>query len=133
MADLEKGIEARFAAHGLGALAGTPPRVYNVKAAQQPSPLPYIVFTELTVIRRHAMGVDTGVLETPVRVTTRAITLAEARLVDEQVRLCFSRFRGTVAGVVIQDTLIEGTEPDFDPDLAVHEVHTDLTFFSEGV
>ena len=131
MADLEEAIVARVVAHTLGGLVGATPRVYNVKAPQK-ALLPLIVFGDLTVVRRHTMGVDSGVLEIPVRFTVRANSLNEARLVDAQLRDCFSRFRGAVGGVTIQDTLVEGTAPDFNPDLDSWEVETDITFWTAG-
>ena len=131
MPDLEEAVAARLVAHGLGNLVGTPPRAYNVKSPQAPL-LPYVVFRDVAVVRRHAMGTDAGVLETPVRFTVRANTLDGARLVDTQLRECFARFKGTVAGVIIQDVLIEDTVPDFNPDLDVWEVETDATFWSVG-
>lgn len=129
MAELAEALVTRMADHGLGGLVGS--RFYNLKAPQSPT-YPCVVFEEVTAVRRHAMGADAGVIEAPIRFTSYATTLLEARSVDAQVRACFQRYSGTSALVVIQDSIVDGSEPDYDHDVNVFSVTTDITFWYVG-
>ena len=100
---VEKAVKARLNAHaGTAAIVGT-----RNHPLERPSggALPANVYQVITDLPVHAMGVDAAVREARVRIFSYAGSYGAAVELSEQVRLGLSRFRGTSASVVIQDSL----------------------------
>lgn len=123
---MEEALYARLTAHaGLTALIAT--RVYP-KQIPQGAALPAVVFERIAARRHHAMGADAGVATPRFRVTAWARAAAgksayeNVKDVAAQVRAALSRFRGTVAGVVIQDVLLEGETDISEPNTEIQGV-----------
>jgi hypothetical protein len=90
---------------------------------------PVCVYHEISSERDSAMSVDTKVVHARVQIDCWDTTRIAVRDLNEQVRLCFQRWRGTVAGVVVQDTFID-SQDDYAPELVdgvlLHRRSTDL-------
>lgn len=112
---LETAIKARLdGVAGLKAHVGK--RNYAVTRPAN-GKLPATVFRVLSTRPVHAMGSDAGYQEARIEVSSFAETFTKTRLVDEQVRLALSRFRGTLGGTVIQDILEVSVNDIFHPEV----------------
>ena len=93
---------------GLSALIGT--RLYDVQAPQNTA-MPYVTYQLVSAERHHVMTRDT--LGRPrVQFDSFGATREVAENVNAQVIACFNRWKGTVASVVIKDTVIESDGVD---------------------
>lgn len=100
---LQATVTRLLAVPAVTALVGA--RVY-AEYAPESATVPYLVVQATAAVRAAAMGVDAGVLETTLEVTCVAGS-AEARdALGEAVRGAVQRYRGTVAGVTVQDTFV---------------------------
>ena len=97
---------------GLTALIGT--RFYNVQAPQQTA-MPYVTFQIVSADRVHVMGRDT--LGRPrVQMDSWGHDRQEAENVNAQVVAAFNRWSGTVASVVVKDTVTLSDGIDIEAD-----------------
>jgi hypothetical protein len=100
---------------GLSALVAT--RIYPMLLPQEPQ-YPAVTYAFVSGVPVAAMGADTGVTRKRLRVTAWSKTYAEMTSVADQVRLCLERWRGTVGGVVIQDTYVDNDSLDLFDDIS---------------
>ncbi len=116
---IEEAVYSRLSTFaGLTALVGAPPndRIYRVRLPQDVT-LPAVRFAKVAVERIGAMGADPGLARARYQFSCWANDPDQARDVAEQIRAALQRWRGTEAGVVIQDSFFE-TEVDlFEPDV----------------
>lgn len=77
--------------------------------------LPAIAYQRISGTREETMGVRATLKHARFQLTILGSTYAEALAVDAACEEAFDRFRGTVAGVVIQDTFIENQADGSDP------------------
>lgn len=120
MSTIDEALVARAAAFaGLTGLIGAQPnmRFFPADAAIQSGSRPYVVYQLISAPREHAMGVDPGMVRARFQLTCWGDTSTSARDAGDQVRLCFSRFRGTLVSVEILDVFVAneqdlGREPD---------------------
>jgi hypothetical protein len=92
---------------GLGALVGT--RIYPRMLPQDPA-YPAVSWFKVSAPRESAMGSDPGLVHARFQVSSWGLTLLNTRDTAEQVRLALQRYRGTLAGTVIQDIFIENED-----------------------
>lgn len=115
----------------LPGLIGT--RCYPVLLPQDPQ-YPAIVFQRISMPREHAMGTDPGIAHPRFQLTAYDKTRAAAQALADAIRHDFSRWRGTIGSVVVQDTFVENqvdlprddlleVHPEV-VDLVVHHVET---------
>lgn len=131
MAHLEVALFSRLSTFaGLTALVGT--RVYPAPLPQS-AVLPAVTFRKIDGPRVSAMGSDTGLTHPRYQIdcfaetTTGKTALLGALDLAAQVRAALQRFRGTVAGVVIQDCFIaDERDIERDPLTAVRGRSLDL-------
>jgi hypothetical protein len=116
---IDDALVARAAAYAnITALIGTTPvRFYPAGTASQNATRPYAIYQLISGPRAHAMGADPGMVRARFQLTAWGDTSTSCRDVGDQLRACFSRFRGTVLGVVIDDVFVENErdgsrEPD---------------------
>lgn len=120
----EAAVYARATAHaGLAALVGT--RVYPSNLPQSPT-LPAVAYTRISRSRESVMGIDTDLARGRYQLTVFAPTYLVAKLVLEQIRAAFQRYRGTSAGVVVDETFIENDRDGYDPTLGLHAPSIDI-------
>lgn len=84
--------------------------------------LPLVVYQRIGTDRISAMGSDTGLALAEMQVTSWATTPKAARDVKEQVRGALQRWRGTVAGVEVQDSYLDLELDRFDDETKAHGV-----------
>ena len=76
---------------------------------------PAVSYSKVSVERVRAMGADPGLALARFQVSCWATTYAAVRDVGEQVRAALQRWRGTVEGVVIQESFFENEVDLFEP------------------
>ncbi len=88
---------------------------------------PALAVVRVSMPREHAMGTDPGIAHPRFQLTAYDRTRAGAQTLADAVRKDFSRWRGTVGSVVIQDTFVEN-QVDLPRDdlLEVHPVPVDI-------
>lgn len=112
MAELEQAVYSRLTGHaGLAALVGS--RVYPLVLPQRPT-LPAVTYQRVEALRQSAMGVDTGLASARVQVDSWATTYAGSKGVAAQVRAALQRWRGTEAGVTVEDAFLERDQDLFE-------------------
>jgi hypothetical protein len=121
---IDDALIARAAAYGnLTALIGTSPmRLYAVDAATQNAARPYVTYQLITDPREHAMGSDPGMVRARFQLSCWGDASTDCRTVADQLRACYSRFRGTLLGVEILDVFVQG-DPDLGRDPATRLYH----------
>lgn len=122
MSSIDDALVARAAAFGgLTALIGTLPnmRLYPADAASQNATRPYVTYQLISGPRAHAMGVDPGMVKARFQFTCWGDSSTDCRSVVDQVRACYSRFKGTISSVVIDDIYVEN-EQDLGRDADTH-------------
>ena len=135
MALLEEAIYTRLSGFaGLTALVGT--RIYPDDRPHG-ALLPAVVFGLVTEIRHSALGTDTPI----VRATYQFSCFAGGPGVDNgslvsvnvkrQVQLALQRFRGTVAGVVIQDCFLQNAVALRELEIDVNHIAVDVEIIYE--
>jgi len=103
VAALEEAMVTQVAASaGLVALIAA--RFYPQMVPQKPT-YPAVTYQVVSAPRESNMGVDPGIVNARVQFSAWGTTWKSARDVAEQLRLAFQRWRGTVAGTEIMDTL----------------------------
>lgn len=121
MSTIDDALIARAAAFaGLTALIGTQPdmRLYPADSAPQGGVRPFVVYQQISPTdRAHAMGSDPGSVKARFQFTCWGDTDTSCRDVGDQVRACYSRFRGTISTIVIDDIFVDnehdlGREPE---------------------
>lgn len=129
MADLEQAVYTRLTTFApLVALVAD--RVYPGSATQG-AEYPFVTYQRISTPRFHAMGVDATTAGARFQLNVYARTenntaYGGAKTVAAQVRAAMRRWKGTVAGVVVQDTMLEN-EMDLEaPDDRVHGVAIDI-------
>lgn len=121
---IEESLFTRLSTHaGLSALVSA--RIYPLILPQKPT-LPAVTYTRVSGERVSAMGADTVIARPRFQVSCFASTYASARAVAAQVRAALQRWRGTVGGVVIQDSFIESEIDLYEDDTKLY--HTALDF-----
>lgn len=120
MSTIDDALIARAAATaGLTALIGAQPnmKLYPHDAVSQNATRPYVAYQLISGPREHAMGSDPGMVRARFQFTCWGDTDTSSRDVADQVRLCYSRFRGTLLGVEIMDVFLDNEHPlGRDPD-----------------
>ncbi len=100
-------------------------RCYAFKLPASPT-FPAMTFQRLKTTREHAMGSEPSIAHPEFQLSAFDTTRAGAQTLAEAIRKDFSRWRGTVLGVVIQDTLLEDQlDGPFDSVNSSHEVQVD--------
>lgn len=108
----------------VGPLIGT--RCYPVTLPQAPS-YPAMTYQQISEPRAHAMGSDPGLVHPRFQLTAFAKTRTAAQDLAAAIITDFSRQRGTIAGVTIQDILVEDRHDlPWDPEVEVHMVPVDV-------
>lgn len=127
MSLIEEAVANRLSTFGgLTALVGTtPPRIWPVLLPQNPV-YPAVTYQVISAERTSAMGADTGLRQTRIQVSSWAPKYADVKAVKEQVRAALQRWRGTVLGVVVQDTFIENESDFFDPEIPMYHSPIDV-------
>jgi hypothetical protein len=113
MSTIDDALVARAAAFGaLTALIGSGAnmRFFPAGAAPQNATRPFVTYQMVSGPREHAMGADPGMVRGRFQLTAWDDTSTGARNVGDQLRACFSRFRGTVSSVVIDDIFVENEQ-----------------------
>lgn len=114
---IEESILTQAAASsGLTALIGSAPMRLNPQLLTQDPTYPAVTYTLISAPRESVMNADPGLVSARMQFSAWSATYKEARNVAEQLRVAFQRWRGTVGGVEILDTL-EWDEHDAPPDL----------------
>lgn len=109
---LEAALVARVAAtSSLVSLIGA--RCFPVLVPET-AMLPAIAYSLVSDVREEVMGVNAGLRHARVQLTILANTYAQALGIQAACEMAFNRYRGTSAGVVIQDTFIENTAAGLD-------------------
>ncbi len=100
-------------------------RCYAFKLPASPT-FPAMTFLRLKTDREHAMGTEPLIAHAEFQLSAFDSTRGGAQALAEAIRKDFSRWRGTVLGVVIQDTLLEDQlDGPFDSVNSSHEVQVD--------
>ena len=108
MADLCEAFRTRLTEHaGTAALIGT--RAFFDHLPKGPT-LPAVVVQQISGRPVPAMGADTGNNSGRVQTDAYAATRAGAQLLGAQMRAALKRYRGTVAGVEVDDVFLEDEE-----------------------
>jgi hypothetical protein len=131
MASVDEALTARLAAvPALTALVGT--RIYW-KKLQQNTLYPALTYQKISRGPGvSAMGKDSGLVRPRYQITSFGKATATkgpkqvALEVAKQVRLALQRYRGTVAGVEIQDIFVDDERDSDDPVTEVAAVQTDV-------
>ncbi len=125
-ATVEDAVFSRLTAFaGLTALIVS--RIYPVRIPQNPT-YPLASYQKISDVPEHAMGADAGVRRARVQVSAWAPAYSDAKDVAVQVILALSRFRGTIAGITIQEIFFENeVDLGFDLDAQVHQIADDFT------
>ncbi len=113
---------------GLTSLVGT--RIYPVQLPQDVT-LPAVVYTRISSEREVAMGKDPGIARPRFDVSAWATTFDSSRAIAEQIRLALERFRGTEAGIVIQDIFVEAENDVFDSTSITYHAAIDFEVIHE--
>ncbi len=129
---IEKAVKARLDAHA-GTSALVSDRNYPLERPSD-SALPANTYELIGDVPFHAMGSDAAVREARVRIHSYGSTYPSAVETSEQVRQALSRFRGTSASVVIQDSLEDDMLERYDSEVGVGVFHRarDFRIFYEG-
>lgn len=134
------GIEEAFvtileADAGVNALVGTgdDSRIFPNEIPQR-MPMPAILYTLVNLETDHAMGVDTGLVNASYQFSCYDEgddKYDGAKALVAVVKTALSRFKGTSAGVVIQDVLHDGETDLFDSTLERDGRAVDFIFWFE--
>lgn len=121
---IAEAIYARLdGAAGLTALVSH--RIYPVQAPQAAT-LPYVIYREVSAERISAMGADTGMVRPRYQVSVFASSWSSAHAVATQVRLALQRFRGTSAGVTIEEIFMQNSLELTDDEIEVKHIAMDF-------
>jgi hypothetical protein len=101
-------------------------RIYPVVLPENPT-YPAVTYQRISAVRASAMSTDTGLVQTRVQVSIWSTLYSEAKSVKEQVRAALQRWRGTVLGLVIEDTFIENETDLYQPEIPVYHLPVDAT------
>lgn len=131
---IEAAIYSRASGHaGLSALVSS--RIYPMGEVPQNPVLPFVAWRRISTQRQWAGGSDAAVVSARFQFDAVAASFIECRLLAAQIDAAFRRWRGTLAGTTVQDSLFE-TEIDLhEPDAGLSgEFHTaiDYRIFYEG-
>lgn len=130
MSTIDDALVARAAAFsGLTALIGSAPmRLYPVDAATQNALRPYAIYQLISGPREHAMNADPGMVHARFQFSCWGDTSTDAKTLADQVRACYSRFRGILLGVELLDVFVDN-EHDLgrEPDTRLYHRAVDLT------
>lgn len=124
MSQLEEVLASRlttFAA--LTALVG--PRIYPVVLPQTPT-YPCVTYQRISTTRESAMGVEVGIAHARVQCSAWAQTYTAAKGVKEQLRAALERWRGTVLGVVVQDSFFLNELDLYEADVRIWHLPVDF-------
>lgn len=123
MAVLEEAIHARLAATaGVTAITGS--RIYN-QVLPQNATLEAITVQRISTVRESAMGTDPGQAWARIQVCSWATLHGEARVLAEAVRAALQRWRGTVAGVEVEDSFLINELDRYEDEREIHRVLQD--------
>lgn len=124
MATIEDAIFTRASGFaGLSALIGS--RVYPRRLPEGVT-LPAATYGLVDDVEPQAMGAGSGVTTARVQFTAWADTFDVARDVAVQLRQAFRRWRGTVSGIEVQDSLPAGRSEDHNPEAGLFWRHLDF-------
>lgn len=124
MAHLEAALYTRLAGFaGLAALVAA--RIYPLVAPEN-AERPFVVFQRVSTPRASAMGSDPGLALPRLQITSWADDPLEAKDVKEQVRAALQRWRGTVAGVEVQDSYILDERDRYDEQTRLFGIDLDV-------
>jgi len=124
---LSEAIYARAVAHGLGALIGTPPRLYPVDHVPQDVAGDYAQYLIVDGPRIHVMSRD-SLAQPRVQVECFASTRKKAWAIAEQIKACFGRVSFSGGGTVVSASVImdDGHDIPKDEETQRPGVSTDL-------
>jgi len=89
-----------------GAVAWGGSRVYPSVLPQNPT-LPAYVYQQISGVREHAMGVDTGDVHARVQLDVYATSYLDTAEGGKHARDALSRWSGTATGTVVQTIFVE--------------------------
>lgn len=127
---IETGIFTRLSNFaGLTALVSA--RIYPVKLPQKPD-YPAVTFTQVSVVRDHAMVSDPNIVEARYQFDAWAETKIAADAVREQLRAALKRWRNA-ADPLIFDTFLDIEQELYEDDVKVYHLTLDaILFYREG-
>lgn len=103
---------------GFGAISSlVAARIYPVMLPQNPT-YPAVVYSFVSGAPVSAMGADVGFTRKRTRVAAWSKTYLEMTQLADAIRQCLERWRGTVNGVVIQDTYVDNASLDLYDDIS---------------
>lgn len=112
---MEEAVYSRLSTFaGLTALVST--RIFPDRAPEG-QVFPLVTFQRISTSRPSAFGVDAGLAIVRIQVVGWATTKASALAIAKQLRAALRRWRGTVLGVVIQDSYLDAESARFDESL----------------
>jgi hypothetical protein len=133
MSTVEDALYARLSTFaGLVALGA---KVYP-KRVPQDAGYPAITYQRISGVRISAMGRDTGLAHPRFQVsafsggTASVSAYDHATQIAAQIRAALQRFRGTVAGVEIQDIFIDNDTDIGDPNSEIEGIATDVVVWA---
>lgn len=87
---------------------------------------PYIVYGRISTERISALGADTDIAQARFQFNCYSDTYDNARDVFEQVRAAMQRWKGTEAGITIEDSFIETERDEYEQDTTLFYVIADI-------
>lgn len=103
-------------------------RIYPLMLPQNPT-YPAVTFQQISAIATHAMGQDGPITRIRMQVNSWGSTYATARSLAGEVEALLKRFRGTAAGIVILDVLLDNELETFESDTQTRRVVQDYSVF----
>ena len=107
---------------------GSSARIFPVNRTQGTAN-PSITFQRVTSSKVSAMGVDTGLTGQRYQIDCYADTYREVQDLSEAVRGALQRWRGTVLGVTVQQTVLLNTQDLSEPSAEEHRISMDFMFW----
>ena len=127
---IEEAIVTRAASiAGLTNLIGSSPMRLHPQMMPQDPAYPSVTYTCISAPREIAMGADPGIVEARYQFSAWGLTYKDVRDLAEQLRLAFERWRGTVGGVTVLDSFVDGVNdlpPELVNDVTVRQRATDF-------
>jgi len=107
--------------------AGT--RVYPLYLPQNVT-YPCISYFQISASQTHAMGMDLNLWRVRIQVDVWGETYAATQVLADEVRARLSRWKGTIDGVTVIDTLFDDEEMVPDPDMMTYRVLQEYTMLA---
>lgn len=118
------------AASGITAIIGS--RMYPIVLPQDGT-LPAIVYRQTGGEVVQAMGGSPGLKRKMIQLLALSPDVSQMRQIVEEIRIAYDRYRGTIAGVSINDIFVSDVGAEgYDDTLQVFYGSVDLTIWHEG-